>query len=220
MYTETATWIGRALAEIDLPEGARIADVGSSTLSYRTVEQPHVDREVFAPLRERGFEIVHSDVKDAVGVDVVFDVSDRAKVATDVIGSDFDLVIAIGLFQVVPDWRWAIRVVSSLARPGGYVLAESPHVYRRVFDPDDNFWRPSPDELTAEFQAASSFEVVSQGSLRIDGEYLYRGLVSRASWTPLAGRWWIPLPGVTERIRYRVPAWRWKDSIVLLRKHA
>lgn len=218
MYTETAAWIRTTLAGLELSEGARIADIGSSTLNYRTIEQPHVDRDVFAPLRGRGFEIVHSDVKKAEGVDVVFDVTDRSRTAAEVIGSDFDLVIAIGLFQVVQDWRWAIRVVSSLARPGGYVLVESPHVYRRVFDPDDSFWRPSPDELAREFQAAVPFEVVSKGSLRIDGEYLYRGLVSRPSWTPLAGRWWVPLPGVTERIRYRIPSLRWKDSIVLLKK--
>ena len=73
MHVETAAWTRAALAEIELPPGGRALDVGSSTLHYRTVEQPHIEEQVMAPLRARGVEIVHLDAKPAPGVDVVCD---------------------------------------------------------------------------------------------------------------------------------------------------
>lgn len=218
MYVETAAWIRDRLAAIDLPSGGRVADLGSSTLHYRTVDQPHVDGEVLAPLRDRGLTISHVDIKEDEGVDVVFDVGDAKADPLTAIGSDFDLVLSVGMLQVVPDWRRGVEVLAALTAPGGWLLAESPHVFRRVFDPEDNFWRPSPDDLVAAFREVGDFDVVAAESIRIDTERQYRGLVSRPSWTPFAERIWLPVPGFTERIRYRVPRWRWRDSVVLLRR--
>jgi hypothetical protein len=73
VHVETAAWTRAALEAIDLPPGSRALDIGSSTLHYRTVEQPHIDEQVMAPLRARGVEIVYLDAKDAPGVDVVYD---------------------------------------------------------------------------------------------------------------------------------------------------
>ena len=67
MHVETAAWTRAALAGIDLPAGSRTLDIGSSTLHFRTVEQPHIEREVLAPLRARGARIVHLDAKPAPG---------------------------------------------------------------------------------------------------------------------------------------------------------
>jgi hypothetical protein len=38
MYVENAAWVRDALAAISLPEGARVIDIGSSTLHSRTVD--------------------------------------------------------------------------------------------------------------------------------------------------------------------------------------
>jgi hypothetical protein len=73
VHVETARWTRRVPGELELVPGARALDIGSSTLHYRTVEQPHIEEEVMAPLRDRGVEITHLDEKRAPGVDVVCD---------------------------------------------------------------------------------------------------------------------------------------------------
>jgi hypothetical protein len=32
------------------------------------------------------------------------------------------------------------------------------------------------------------------------------------------GRFWFPLPGVSERLRLRIPSLRWRQSCVLMRR--
>lgn len=217
MFVEASRWIRSALEAIDLPPGSAVLDLGSSTLHYRTVEQPHVDGNVFAPLRERGAEVVHVDVKDAPGVDVVCDI-DRADLdLVAELGRRFELVVCGGLLPCVSDPGHAIAAARDAVAGGGWLLATIPGSYRRTLDPQDNLWRPTPGELAAAIGGADGFEIPRADSVRVDDRRYYRGLLSRASWVPVAGRW-LPLPGASESIRRLVPRWRWRESCVLARR--
>lgn len=216
MYPENARWVRDALAGIDLKPGARAIDIGSSTLHYRTVEQPHVDREVMAPLRERGVEIVHLDAKEDPGVDVVQDLDAATPELAERLGT-FDLVMCIGLLGYVRQPQNTLNVLTSLAGERAWLVSTTPESYRRTLDPHDNMWRPSPQDLAAEYERRG-FEAVRADSLRIDGRQYYRGLKSRPSWIPVADRFWFPLPGFSERLRWRVPSLRWRESCVLARR--
>jgi hypothetical protein len=55
-------------------------------------------------------------------------------------------------------------------------------------------------------------------SVRIDDDRYYRGLLSRPRRVPVGGRFWCPLPGGSDRLRRRVPRWRWRESCVLARR--
>lgn len=217
MYVENAAWVRDALAAIPLAEGARAIDAGSSTLHYRTVEQPHVEREVLAPLRERGIRITHLDAKDAEGVDVVEDLDAVGARAAERLGT-FDLVLCLDLLAHVRQPATTLDAVASLVGPGGWLVSTTPGAYRRTPDPHDNGWRPHPGELAAEY-ARRGLETVRAESVRIDDDRYYRGLKSRPSRIPVGGRW-LPLPGVSERLRRAVPRWRWRESCVLVRRAA
>jgi SAM-dependent methyltransferase len=212
MYVENAAWVRDALAATRLPEGARAIDAGSSTLHYRTVEQPHVEREVMAPLRARGIRITHLDAKAAEGVDVVADL-DGATAGR--LGT-FDLVLCLDLLAHVREPAITLDAVAALVAAGGWLVSTTPGSYRRTPDPHDNRWRPDPRELAAEYERRG-LETVRAESVRIDDLRYYRGLKSRPSWVP-AGGVWLPLPGFSERLRRRVPRWRWRESCVLLRR--
>ena len=216
MYIENAAWVRAALAELEFPERARAIDVGSSTLHYRTIEQPHVEREVLAPLRERGIEITHLDGKAAEGVDVVQDLDAATPALAQRLGT-FDLVLCLGLLGYVKQRANTLDVVAALAGEGAWLVSSTPQSYRRTRDPYDNMWRPDPAELAAEYERRG-FETVRAESVRIDDERYYKGLKSRPSWTPVGGRLWLPLPGVTDQVRLRVPRWRWRESCVLARR--
>jgi SAM-dependent methyltransferase len=216
MHAETAAWTRAALAELDLPAGSRALDIGSSTLHYRTVEQPHIEEQVLAPLRSRGVEIVHLDAKAAPGVDVVCDLDEAGEGLADGLGEHALVLLASVLHYLREPARAADLAVRALA-PGGYLVAHHPDSARRTHDPVDRKRRMSPAELAGVFERRG-LERVRADSVRIDDPRYYNGLRSRPSWVPVLGRFWLPLPGVTDRVRLRIPALRWRQSCVVMRR--
>jgi SAM-dependent methyltransferase len=219
MFVDSSRWIRAALEGIELPRGATALDVGSSTLDYRTVEQPHVEENVMVPLRERGIDITHLDAKQDRGVDIVCDV-DAARPESALQIGRFDLVLCAGLLSCVSDPANALRFVKRLVGENGWLVVSTPESYRRTLDPRDNMLRPTAAELVAMCVADGNprFEPLLAESVRIDDRRYYRGLRSRLCWVPVAGRWWLPLPGFTERLRYPVSRLRWRESCALLKR--
>ena len=78
MRPSEAAWIAGQLATRPSASLSPLLNIGSSTSEFRERRQPHIDREIFAPLRARGVEIVHTDLKQAPGVDIAGDVDDPA----------------------------------------------------------------------------------------------------------------------------------------------
>ena len=216
MHVETAAWTRAALERIDLPEGSRALDIGSSTLHYRTVEQPHIEREVLAPLRARGVEITHLDAKDAPGVDVVCDLDEAGEDLARRLG-EYRLVLVANVLHYLRSPERAAALAAGALAPGGHLVVQHPESARRSFDPVDRRLRMSPGELARTFEGLG-LERVRAESVRIDDPRYYRGLRSRPSWIPVGGRMWLPLPGVTERLRLRGPALRWRQSCVIMRR--
>ncbi len=102
---------------------------------------------------------------------------------------------------------------------GGWLLATTPQSYRRTLDPMDNRLRVTPAELIELFDdRGERLEIRDAVAVEIRDDRYYRGLLSHASWVQFGASSWFPLPGVTERIRYRVPRLRWRESCVLLRR--
>src|SRR5262249_32037283 len=77
MYIRESEWLGRRLASLPSDELFPMLDVGSSTEDYRTIQQPWIDQNIFAPIRKRGGKVYHLDMKEARGVDIVGDLLDR-----------------------------------------------------------------------------------------------------------------------------------------------
>jgi hypothetical protein len=216
VHVETAAWTRAVLAEMDLPVGSRALDIGSSTLHFRTVEQPHIEEQVLAPLRARGVRIVHLDAKQAPGVDVVYDLDEADGTLADRLG-EHALVLLTGILQHLREPARVADLVTRMVAPGGYLVVHHPQSARRSYDPVDHGVRLTPDRL-ARFFERRGLERVRVESVRIDDPRYYRGLISRPSWLPVRGRVWLPLPGVTDQVRLRVPALRWRQSCVAMRR--
>jgi hypothetical protein len=216
VHVETAAWTRAVLADMDLPAGSRALDVGSSTLHFRTVEQPHIEEQVLAPLRARGVQIVHLDAKQAPGVDVVYDLDEADGTLADRLG-EHALVLLTGILQHLREPARVADLVTRMVAPGGYLVVPHPQSARRSYDPVDHGVRLTPDQL-ARFFERRGLERVRVESVRIDDPRYYRGLVSRPSWLPVRGRVWLPLPGATDQVRLRIPALRWRQSCVAMRR--
>jgi SAM-dependent methyltransferase len=216
VHVETAAWTHAALAQLDLPPGSRALDIGSSTLHYRTVEQPHIEAQVLAPLRARGVTIVHLDAKAAPGVDVVCDLDAAGEPLADRLG-EHALVLLTSVLHYLREPGRAADLATRALAPGGHLVAHHPASARRSYDPLDRGLRMSPDELAQLFERRG-LERVRAESVRIDDPRYYRGLWARPSWERVRDRLWLPLPAVTEQARLRIPALRWRQSCVVMRR--
>lgn len=214
-------WIRDRLRELELASGAVALDVGSSTLEYRTVVQPHIEENVIGPLRGRGVEVRSLDFRDEAGVDYRCDLTAPGFDREELIGRDFPLVLCNNVLVHLADPSRGARAIATLLAPGGILVATSPACYRRVRDPLDNGLRPTPVELASllidSAGAGSPLTVVAEALVRVDAPCYYRRAILPPSWFPVGGRW-IPAPGLIEQARYKLPGLRWRVSCVVLRR--
>jgi SAM-dependent methyltransferase len=150
MRVSEARAIGAALAKLPADSIAPCLNVGSSTGEFRTVAQPHIDRFIFAALRDRGVRVIHADIKAAPGVDLVGDVYDPAfKAEVTAIGPR--LVICSNLLEHLEDRDGFMDFCRDVLAPGGHMLLTVPCSYPYHLDPIDTGYRPTPAELEALF---------------------------------------------------------------------
>ena len=125
-------------------------NLGSSTRAFREVDKPHMKRELFGPLEAAGVVVVHSDLKQADGVDVAGDILDP-RVQRDLAARGFKCVLLANLLEHVRDRAAVAAACEAIAGPGGLILATVPSSYPFHADPIDTGYRPSPAELAALF---------------------------------------------------------------------
>lgn len=144
MRVEEAAWIGRQ--NLSSP----VLELGSSTLHFRTTSQPHIDQLIHAPLREKGFQVVHADLKSAEGVDIVGDFADLdVQERLRAVGARS--ILCCNLLEHIIDRSAMARLLDSLLEPGGTMIVTVPFSVPFHNDPIDTYFRPTPDELAALF---------------------------------------------------------------------
>jgi hypothetical protein len=136
---------------LDLPGVSPLLNLGSSTRHFREVTKPHVESELFAPLRKAGIKIVHSDLKEDEGVDFAGDILDP-EVMRRLKGMGFKCVLLSNLLEHVRNREAVAAACEEIVGPGGFILATVPSSYPYHADPIDTGYRPSPAELATAFK--------------------------------------------------------------------
>ena len=119
-----------------------LLDLGSSTRAFRTVAKPHIERELFEPLRAAGIAVVHSDRRAGDGIDIVADLDDPA-----LRGRGFRCLLCANLLEHVRDPAAAAAACEDIVEPGGLILVTVPSSYPYHADPIDTGFRPTPAAL-------------------------------------------------------------------------
>jgi hypothetical protein len=128
-----------------------LLNLGSSTREFREVTQPHIYSELFGPLNEAGVTVIHSDLKQADGVDLAGDILDPA-VMSDLKSRGFRCVLISNLLEHVRNRDAVAAACEEIVGTGGLILATVPSSFPFHADPIDTYYRPSPPELTALFK--------------------------------------------------------------------
>ena len=190
MFDIESRWVGEKLAAYPAPQISPLLNVGSSTRDFREKAQPWTTSNIFAPLAERGVEIVHLDCRAGDGIDLCADLLDEADFAR-VRASRYRAMLCCNILEHVRDPAEFARRCAATVAPGGLIIVTVPRSYPRHGDPIDTLYRPTPDEAAALFPGTAP--VVAE---IIDVGESYRDAVRDRPWILLRHLVRFPVPFV------------------------
>jgi hypothetical protein len=196
MLEAEACWLRQTLDGFAAERLSPLLNLGCGDAARRKTPQPWIEDQLFAPLRTRGIDIVHVDMRPGPQVDVQADLTDPADVQCLRALQPRALLCCNLLEHVLEPERLARHCLAMLAA-GGLVFVTVPFSYPYHGDPIDTMFRPAPQDLTALFAEARL----------IDGTIIGTG---RAYLDDLRQR---PLDGETLSGQGRVP-----DQLCCIRK--
>jgi hypothetical protein len=153
MFEAEACWLRRALDGFSGERLSPLLNLGSGNAAVRETVQPWVEQQLFCPLRARGVDIVHVDMRAGPGVDIQADLTDPADMLRLRALRPRALLCCNLLEHVVEPARLARHCLAMLA-DGGLVFVTVPFSYPHHRDPIDTMYRPAPAELARLFAQA------------------------------------------------------------------
>ena len=160
---------------LDLQGISPLLNLGSSTRYFRETIQPHIERELFAPLREAGVKVVHCDLKEDEGVDFAGDILDP-EVRRRLKGMGFKCILLSNVLEHVRDREAVAAACEEIVGPGGFILATVPSSCPYHADPIDTYYRPSPAELASAFARSEPLIAEEVAELTYAEDLKARGL--------------------------------------------
>ncbi len=167
MHINECNWILEKLSRVESVDISPILDLGGSTLKYRTVDQPWLDKLFYSKLKELNLDIFFSDIKDDLGVDIVGDIFDD-DVFQKIKEQNFKCIFCCNFLEHVTNPGDLIVRCMQLIPVGGYIVFTVPYSYPYHRDPIDTMFRPAPDELASLIPSHKVIgsEIINTGSYR------------------------------------------------------
>lgn len=188
MFDREARWVGERLTAYPAARISPLLNIGSSTAEFREAAQPWTVRHIFAPLAERGVEVVHLDARSGGGIDIRADLLNDADFAR-VNSRRYRSLLCCNVLEHVADPAEFARRCEALLMPDGIIVVTVPRSYPRHADPIDTLYRPRPEQAAALFTRST---IVSAEILDV-GES-YRDEVRRRPWILLRHLLRLPVP--------------------------
>jgi hypothetical protein len=165
MLIEEARWLGKAMEEVAKEDLNPVLDLGSSTEVFRKEQQPWVGDSMYDPLKQRGVEIKHLDIKPMPGVDIVGDLTDPAFVE-ELSAESFRSVFCLNLLEHVKEPERFTHALVKIVPRGGYLFISCPYRFPYHPDPIDTRFRPDVETLACMFPSTEMVagEIVTCGT--------------------------------------------------------
>jgi SAM-dependent methyltransferase len=163
MFEAEARWLRCTLEAFPSERLSPVLNLGSSSAVVRQAAQPWIDAEVFCPLRNRGVETFHVDMRELPGVDIQADLTDAADVRR-LSTLRPKALLCCNLLEHVLEPRCLAQHCLDLLPPGGLVFVTVPYSYPYHRDPIDTMYRPNPAELSELFADARLLDATILGA--------------------------------------------------------
>ena len=165
MHIEEAKWLSVVLND-NLSSLSPLLNLGSSTKTYRSIYQSFIDDLIFNPLENKAVKVLHSDLKEDEGVDLIGDIT-FSEFRSEVKSYQPQSVLCSNLLEHVIDRESMASSIMDVLPVKGLVYITVPYKYPKHMDPIDTMFRPSPEELKFLFKNTEiiASEIISVGSV-------------------------------------------------------
>lgn len=150
MLIEEAKWLGEKMSELSSSDIFPMLDIGSGTAKLRNEKEPWIDEYIFKAARQVKGRVVHSDMIQGYGVDIVGDLCD-APFREELRARNFKSIFCSNLLEHVPNPEIIAELLVDIIPAGGYIFASCPYMYPYHPAPIDTMFRPNVEELARVF---------------------------------------------------------------------
>jgi len=147
--------------------------MGSSTLEFRTENQPFINDFLFR-LKSSGINICHLDIKDDIGIDIVGDITDK-EVISKINKFNPEIILLSNLLEHIEKRDEFITNLLKIIKQNTLLIVTVPYKFPYHADPIDTMFRPSPEELAIEFPSLRLIQgiIISGGLYPNFSEHLF-----------------------------------------------
>ena len=133
MKIEESIWIANNILKLATP-GQKLLNIGSSTGRFRNQIQPHIAMNIFNPLKENGITVIHTDIQNSDGVDLVGDLIDEEFVKV-LEREQFDFILCSNLLEHLEEIDPICNTIVRILKKNGYAIITVPYNYPYHLDP-------------------------------------------------------------------------------------
>jgi SAM-dependent methyltransferase len=157
MLKEETTWIKNILNNEFSKNDFPLLNLGSSTEEFRKTTQPYIYKNVFSPLTEEKKKVIHSDIKNEKGVDLVGDIN-KESFREQVKLLSIKSIICSNMLEHLSEPHIICKSILEVLPIGGKLIVTLPLQFPYHKDPIDTMLRPSIDELLKMFPGTKCIE--------------------------------------------------------------
>ncbi|MGA9381212.1 MAG: hypothetical protein WBV73_20835 [Phormidium sp.] len=147
MLREEASWLANIIYSLEPDHVFPLLNIGSENQDFREKEQPWIDDLLFKPARKKGYSIIHTDIKNDVGIDLVGDLYNPLFLEK-ISQMNIKSVLCSNLLEHITNKEEICKIISSIIPDGGYLFLTVPYQYPYHRDPIDTMFRPDIEELS------------------------------------------------------------------------
>jgi hypothetical protein len=151
-----AAWLAHRLERVPTEQLSPLLSVGSGHAELRAT-QPWLQESIYAPLAERGVQVLHHELEPAAGVDVAGDLTD-ARFLERLAELELRSIMCCNVLEHVPDAAGIAAALAGLLPPDGLLFATVPRRYPYHPGPIDTLFRPGVEELSSLFTGLTLVE--------------------------------------------------------------
>lgn len=148
MLINESKWIKNSLDAYFTQGDFPLLNIGSSTKEFREVVQPHIDQNVFAPLRQKDLKVMHADIKMDSGVDLEGDINEP-EFQNKLKALGVKSILCSNVLEHLQNPERICKSMLDLVQEGNLLLITVPYSFPYHKDPIDTLFRPNVATLHA-----------------------------------------------------------------------
>lgn len=208
MLIEEAIWIKNQLNNHFDNDDFPLLNLGSSTRKFREEDQSHIFVHIFSPLQKKKLKVIHCDIKQLDGVDIIGNINDKS-FRESLKRKNIKSIICSNLLEHVENPILIINSMLDILPANGKLIVTTPFYFPYHKDPIDTLFRPTIEELELLFvglQTISSSSLISKKNLfqvlKLNPTYFFKMIL----------RWIVPF--------YKFQEWKlYVNDLLKLRKN-